>query len=73
MLAIEIIEKKKNGFQLTKNEIDFMVEGYTKGLIPDYQMSAFLMSIYFQGMTNEEDRSITYDSCDGSQHQRLLR
>lgn len=59
MLAIEIIEKKKNGFQLTKNEIDFMVEGYTKGLIPDYQMSAFLMSIYFQGMTNEETSNLT--------------
>ncbi|WFA09706.1 pyrimidine-nucleoside phosphorylase [Tissierella sp. Yu-01] len=59
MLAIEIIEKKKNGLQLTKHEIDFMVEGYTKGLIPDYQMSAFLMSIYFQGMTKEETSNLT--------------
>lgn len=51
MLAIEIIEKKKNGIQLNKQEIDFMVQGYTKGIIPDYQMAAFLMSIFFKEWT----------------------
>ena len=59
MLAIEIIEKKKNGLQLNKEEIDFMIEGYIKGSIPDYQMSAFLMAIYFRGMDKDETSNLT--------------
>ena len=59
MLAIEIIEKKKNGIQLNKQEIDFMVQGYTKGIIPDYQMAAFLMSIFFQKMDKDETSNLT--------------
>jgi pyrimidine-nucleoside phosphorylase/thymidine phosphorylase len=59
MLAIEIIEKKKNGLALSKEEIYFMVDSYTRGLIPDYQMSAFLMAIYFQGMNKEETSNFT--------------
>ncbi len=50
----DIIDKKKNGLALTAGEIKELVEGYTKGRIPDYQMSAFLMAVYFQGMTEEE-------------------
>lgn len=54
MRMIDIIQKKKHGVELTKEEIDFAVLGYTKGEIPDYQMSAFLMSVYFKGMTKNE-------------------
>lgn len=59
MLAIDIIEKKKRGIQLDKEEIEFMVEGYTNDSIPDYQMSAFLMAVYFQGMNKEETSNLT--------------
>lgn len=59
MRIIDIIEKKRDKFELTKEEIDFFVQGYTKGEIPDYQMSALLMAIYFNGMTNEETVNLT--------------
>ena len=54
MRAVDIIEKKRDGHQLTNEEINFMIQGYTKGEIPDYQMSALNMAIYFQGMTDDE-------------------
>lgn len=54
MRMIDIIEKKRDGFELTKEEIDFIIEGYTKGEIPDYQVSAFLMAVYLKNMTDEE-------------------
>jgi len=54
MHMIDIIARKRDGKVLTKEEISFLVEGYTKGRIPDYQMSAFLMAVYFQNMTDEE-------------------
>ena len=46
MRAVDIIEKKKKNQELTKEEIDFLLEGYLKGEIPDYQMSSFLMCIF---------------------------
>jgi len=52
--AVEIIAKKRDNQQLSKEEIIFMIEGYTNSSIPDYQMSAFLMAIYLKGMSNEE-------------------
>lgn len=55
----DLIEKKKQGNTLTKEEIDFIINGYTKDEIPDYQMSAFLMAVYFQGMTMEEIADLT--------------
>lgn len=54
MGIVDIIEKKKYGYTLTKEEIETMVLGYTKGEIPDYQMSAFLMAVWFRGMNKEE-------------------
>ena len=59
MRAVDIIEKKKHNRVLSKEEIDFMVQGYTKGEIPDYQMSAFLMTIYFNGMKTDEIANLT--------------
>ncbi|WP_085992942.1 pyrimidine-nucleoside phosphorylase [Oceanobacillus senegalensis] len=59
MRMIDIIEKKRDGFELTKEEIDFVIQGYTNGEIPDYQMSAFAMAIYFQDMTQEERVNLT--------------
>ena len=54
MTMIEIIETKKQGKPLSEEMIRFFIQGYTKGNIPDYQASALLMAIYFQGMTDEE-------------------
>lgn len=59
MRMYDIINKKKRGGCLTKEEINFMVEGYTKGEIPDYQMSALMMAICFQGMDEEETLQLT--------------
>lgn len=59
MRAVDVINKKKNGEMLNQEEIDFMVLGYTRGEIPDYQMSAFLMAIYFVGMDNQEIAYLT--------------
>ncbi|MBC7753751.1 MAG: thymidine phosphorylase [Moraxellaceae bacterium] len=59
MLAAEIIKKKRNGHALTEDEIQFVITEYTKGSLPDYQMSALLMAIYFKGMDNVETLSLT--------------
>ena len=54
MNTVDVITRKRDGSALNAEEIRYMVDGYTAGDIPDYQMSAFLMAVYFQGM-NEED------------------
>lgn len=59
MRMYDLIEKKKQGKALSKEEISFMVDGYVKGEIPDYQMSAMLMAIYFQGMEKDELTTLT--------------
>ncbi len=59
MRMIDLIRKKKQGEELTQNEIDFIVQGYTKGEIPDYQVSAFLMAVCFKGMNKEETANLT--------------
>lgn len=56
---VDLIQKKKNGETLTKEEIEFMITDYVAGKIPDYQMSAMLMAIYFNGMENEELAAFT--------------
>ena len=59
MRAVDIIIKKRNGIALTKEEIAFMINGYTKGDVEEYQMSAFAMAIYFQGMSDLETTYLT--------------
>lgn len=59
MRMIDIIQKKKNGYILTQSEIEFIIQGYTRDEIPDYQMAAFLMAVYFQGMNKEETADLT--------------
>lgn len=55
----EIIKLKRNKRNLTKEQIDFFINGYLKGIVTDYQMSAFLMSVYFNGMNDEETFYLT--------------
>lgn len=59
MRMIDIIDKKKHGQELTKEEIKFFIDGYVKGDIPDYQASALLMAIYFNNMTENETLNFT--------------
>ncbi len=59
MRVYDLILKKRNGFALSKTEIEYLVTGYVEGSIPDYQMAAFLMAVYFQGMTEEETLMLT--------------
>ena len=59
MRMYDIIEKKRDGGELTKEEIEFFIRGYVSGDIPDYQASALLMAIYFKGMTEEETATLT--------------
>ena len=58
MRMVDLIEKKRDGFELSKEEIDFIIEGYTKGDIPDYQMAAFAMSVFFKGMNDIESTNL---------------
>ena len=59
MRMYDIIMKKRNGGELSGEEIDFFVSGYTKGEIPDYQVSALMMAIYFQKMKKAETNALT--------------
>lgn len=64
MRMYDIIRKKRDGYALDKNEIDFFIKGYTDGSIPDYQASALMMAIYFNGMTDEETANLTIAMAD---------
>ena len=65
MRAVDIIMKKRgsilnpNGSELSKEELEFLVNGYVKGEIPDYQVSSWLMAVYFNGMTFHETGLLT--------------
>jgi len=59
MRMVDLIEKKREGHSLTAEEISFMINGYTNGEIPDYQMSAFTMAVFFQGMSDKERAELT--------------
>ncbi len=59
MNAVELIRKKRNGNELTEKELDFLISTYVDGVLPDYQMSSFLMACYFRGMSDAETRTFT--------------
>ena len=59
MRAVDIIARKRDGHDLTRDEINFIIRGYTNGEVADYQMSALLMAIYLRGMTTEETLALT--------------
>jgi pyrimidine-nucleoside phosphorylase len=59
MRMVDLIEKKRDGLELTSEEINFFIQGYTSGSIPDYQMSALTMAIFFKGMTESERAELT--------------
>ncbi len=59
MRAVDLIQKKRDGQELTSNEIKWLVDGYVAGTVPDYQMSAFAMAVYFKGMTTREISDLT--------------
>ncbi|HAP6124680.1 TPA: pyrimidine-nucleoside phosphorylase [Enterococcus faecium] len=59
MRMVDLIEKKRDGNELSKEEIEYIVTNYTNGKIPDYQVSALLMATFYQDMTNEEITNLT--------------
>ena len=59
MRTVDLIHRKRDGEELSSDEIAFLVDGYTSGTIPDYQLSAFLMAVFFSGMTDREVSSLT--------------
>ncbi|HUI81313.1 MAG TPA: thymidine phosphorylase [Bryobacteraceae bacterium] len=59
MRTVDMIHRKRDGEELAPEEIEFLVDGYTTGEIPDYQMSAFLMAVYFSGMSDREVSRLT--------------
>lgn len=59
MRTVDLIQKKRDGLALTESEINYLIKGYSRGVIPDYQMAAWAMSVYYQGMTSEETAYLT--------------
>ena len=59
MRAVDIIQKKRDGLELSSQEIEWLIEGYVAGTVPDYQMSAFAMAVYFKGMNTREISDLT--------------
>src|SRR6202163_4344549 len=59
MRTVDLIQRKRDGEELAPEEIEFLVNGYTSGEIPDYQMSSFLMAVFFSGMTDREVSRLT--------------
>ena len=59
MRAVDIITKKRDQFELSKEEIDFLISGYTNDEIPDYQMAAWAMAVLLNGMSHEEIANLT--------------
>jgi len=64
MRALDIIQKKRDGESLSREEIAFLIAGYTRGEIPDYQMAAFCMAVYFNSMTSKEIFELTQSMAD---------
>ncbi|MFD3273370.1 pyrimidine-nucleoside phosphorylase [Paenibacillus dendritiformis] len=61
MRAVDIIHKKREGHELTAEEIRFLIQGYSSGEVPDYQIAAWAMAVFFQGMTASETASLTLE------------
>ena len=59
MRTVDLIQKKRDGQELSSSEIQWLIEGYVAGTVPDYQMSAFAMAVYFKGMTTREISDLT--------------
>ncbi|WP_138753441.1 pyrimidine-nucleoside phosphorylase [Paenibacillus sinopodophylli] len=59
MRSVDIIHKKRDGGELTASELTFLIDGYTRGDIPDYQLSAWAMAVFFRGMTAKETAALT--------------
>src|SRR5260370_23402701 len=59
MLVTDLIRRKRDGGELQRNEIEFLIESYTRDAIPDYQMSAWLMAVVLRGMTRSELAALT--------------
>src|SRR5215204_6701648 len=59
MRTVDLIHRKRDGEELNPEEISFLINGYTSGEIPDYQMAALLMAIFFSGMNDREVDSLT--------------
>src|SRR5690349_20029231 len=59
MRTVALIHRKRDGEELSAEEIQYLVEGYTRGDIPDYQVSAYLMAVYFSGMSDREVSALT--------------
>lgn len=59
MRAVDLIARKRDGGSLTREEIDWLIESYTRGDVPDYQMSAFIMAVYLKGMSRAETVDLT--------------
>ena len=59
MRTVDLIHNKRDGGELTADEISYLVESHNNGSIPDYQVSAFLMAVYFSGMTDREVSALT--------------
>ncbi len=68
MRMVDIITKKKSGYELSPEEISFFIKGYTKGEIPDYQVSALMMAIFFKGMSEKETLALTMEMADSGDH-----
>jgi len=64
MRAVDLIFKKRSGSSLTEEEIRYLVQGYVEDSIPDYQMAAFLMALWFRGMNREETKTLTLAMTD---------
>ena len=71
MRAVDIILKKRQGLPLTKEEIHFMIDGYVKKEVPDYQMSALCMAICFQGMNEDEEYFLTKEMLESGEQNDL--
>ena len=59
MRTVDLIQRKRDGEELSPEEIEFLVDGYSRDEIPDYQMAAFVMAVYFSGMTDREVSRLT--------------